>query len=474
MISMTKYWEQFKECIDNLQMSTEDEEYSSQIATANDLIEMGLTIEELGLTEIKGITNELTEKSKQFGPAVTYVADQEYILHLPKIRTTGNLIFSILYYQHLVNYQNVSYQGSIYWFRQMVINGVEEKKASMIHRAKAMLDAIHQYCKSQNITVDETLFLKNENESGKEYSTRISMMFHKPPTPSNTQPSVEAREENPMSPTMHQDSSSLLVQRLSPPIDEANLSSELETLSQSTQIVTLELSLVQLNNKWQALKIKTDAIAQKLSIFEQAKQNHLILTNEWQNQSFIVRAFYWFVSLFFEVTLIKNIKSAEEQLLQAENELNQLVPQYTPESYNAKLKQQQKVLKQEQISIQGELKQLKELQKAQQIEEMRKVAELVTPKVEPKLEARQDNTSSHIEALPETSTTRSPEEALLTTSHEGSSFKTRDTLSQEETSSNEESPDIDYYAFFKSYIPSRHVLQAAVVAAGAIAVQNLM
>ena len=467
MISMTKYWEQFKECIDNLQISTEDEEYSSQISTANDLIQMGLAIEELGLTEIKGITNTLTEKSKQFGPAVTYVADQEYTFHLPKIRTTENLIFAILYYQHLINYQNVCYQGSIYWFRKMVIDGIEEKKISMTHKAKAMLDAIRQYCKSQNITVDEALFLKNENESGKEYSTRISMMFHKPPTPSNTHPLAEASEETPMPPTMYHDSSTLLVQRLSAPIEDPNQSREIEASSQSAQIVALEHSLIQLNNKRQALKIKADVLAQKLSAFEQTKQNHLILTNEWQNQSFIVRAFYWVVSLFFEVTALKNIKNAEEQLLQAKNELNQLVPQYTPESYNAKLQQQQKALKQEQISIQGELKQLKDLLQSQQKEETRRTAELTAlnavPKVEPKLEVRQDNTSS-----PEVNAAHSPVEALPTISHEKEASKTSDTVS------NEEAPGIDYYAFFKNYIPSRHVLQAAAVAAAAIAVQNLM
>lgn len=63
MISMTKYWEQYQECIDNLQISTQDAEYSRLIATAKDLIKMGLTIEELGLTAIQGITNTLSEKS---------------------------------------------------------------------------------------------------------------------------------------------------------------------------------------------------------------------------------------------------------------------------------------------------------------------------------------------------------------------------------------------------------------------------
>lgn len=142
---------------------------------------------------------------------MSYNADQKYTFHLPRIATTKSLIFAILYYQHLGNYQNVSYQGSIHWFRQKVIDGVEEKKPSMSHKANAMLDAIRQYCQNQNITIDETLLLRNENESGKEYSTRISMMVHKPNAPSNPQPSVITSEKIPMPPPVRQDSSTLLV-----------------------------------------------------------------------------------------------------------------------------------------------------------------------------------------------------------------------------------------------------------------------
>lgn len=473
MISMTKYWEQYQECIDSLQVSTQDTEYSRLIATAKDLIKMGLTIEELGITEIKGITNTLNEKSKQFGPEVTYKADEEYTFHLPRIGTTESLIFAILYYQHLSNYQNVSYQGPIYWFRQKVIDGIEEKKISMSHKAKAMLDAIHQYCQNHDITIDETLLLRTKNESGKEYSQRIAMMVRKPQVPSN---SVVATQETAVSPMVHQDSSSLLVKRLSLSVENPKSAIVVEVPSQFDRIATLEHSLKQLNNKWLALKTKADVLSQKLLAFDQAKQNHLILTNEWQNQSFIVRAFYWFISFFVEVTAFKNIKNAEEQLVQAENELNQLVPQYTPDSYGAKLKQQQKELKSELVSIQGELKLLKDSQQAQQKEKERRAAELEAlnsaPKIEPQLMVKQESTVPHIEPSAETNPTLPPVDKLSTLSHEEEIPTVSDSLSEEETSSNDETADIGYYAFFKSYLPDRKIIGAAALTAAAAVAYN--
>lgn len=66
MISMTTYWQQFKECIENLQISTQDIEYSRQISTAKNLIETGLIIEKLGLLEIQQVSEQLNEKAKFF------------------------------------------------------------------------------------------------------------------------------------------------------------------------------------------------------------------------------------------------------------------------------------------------------------------------------------------------------------------------------------------------------------------------
>lgn len=129
MISITKYWETFKDCVDNLPISGENQEYSRQLATANKLIEIGVGIEQLGLTEIKQVVNQLQEKAKLFEYRVSFNAPkQNYTFYLPKITNSESLIFAIIYYQHLHNYHNVNYEGSIIWpLSNLVISGVNEK-----------------------------------------------------------------------------------------------------------------------------------------------------------------------------------------------------------------------------------------------------------------------------------------------------------------------------------------------------------
>ncbi|CEG58404.1 hypothetical protein [Legionella fallonii] len=496
MISMTAYWEQFKECIDNLRASTQDEEYTKQIKTAIELSALGATIENLGLMEIKGITGELTAKSEQFGPAVTYGADKEYTFHLPKINTRENLIFAIVYYQHLSNYQNVSYQGSINWFRQMVIDGINEKKATMELKAKILLDAIRHYCQKQNITIDEALLLKNASESGKDYVARISEMVHKPEEPSNNIPSVLEEEVGyiPPVPTLVPVASNvLLAKKLATVVANPPHSDEIGLLGQSEQITTLEQSLEKLKDKRNSLKNKIDALEQKSSAFELATENHRILTDKWNNQFFLVRFFYWCISFFFEVTELKNLKEAETQLTQAEQDLNQLIPHHTTVSYNAKLQKQAKELKQEQVSLLGELH--LEMQKEKQKEEMRRATELsalnTPPQVEPQLnivplsEPPHTNEISDISAPTSDTSSPIPIEVARQTSDTIPSIevqpKTSDTLSLEQTSSkasettsSSESSHTSYYEFFKRNIPSREVLVAAGVAAAAVVVQNFM
>ncbi|HFD2240037.1 TPA: hypothetical protein ACF2PS_002991, partial [Legionella pneumophila] len=99
MISITTYWQQFKDCIDQLRSSVDSKEYSNYIAIANLMIEIGLTIEQLGITQIQQVGDQLHEKAKLFGYRVPFdTPEKKYQFCLPKITNNETLIFAIVYY----------------------------------------------------------------------------------------------------------------------------------------------------------------------------------------------------------------------------------------------------------------------------------------------------------------------------------------------------------------------------------------
>lgn len=77
MISITTYWQQFKDCIDQLRSSVSNKEFSNQIAVADLMIEIGLTIEQLGITQIQQVGDRLHEKAKLFGYRVPFVTPEK-------------------------------------------------------------------------------------------------------------------------------------------------------------------------------------------------------------------------------------------------------------------------------------------------------------------------------------------------------------------------------------------------------------
>ncbi|KTD09140.1 hypothetical protein Lgra_2375 [Legionella gratiana] len=361
MISMTTYWQQFKECIDNLQMSTHDIDCTRQISTAQNLIAIGLTIEKLGLLEIQQVSDQLHEKAKLFQNEIFYTTNNhEYTFYLPKITNAQSFIFAIIYYQHLLNYQNVSYQGSINWFRQKVIDAMNQKKITTAIQAQALLQEIRQYYQKQNLNVDELLFLKKEEESISEYTSRLVKTFNCPVE----QPQNETK--------VHL-----------PPLDE---------------ITTLKKSLEFLNQKLNQLKIKADLIDQKLSVFKQAKRDYLQLTNEWKNKWFITKAFYWFLSLFIEVPEINNLKAAHAHLIHTKNDLNQELKNRSPKVYCAKLQKQLRKLECEQVKIKSEITLKNEIQQKKHTPTLTLLSHKELEKsVESKSEIKEGDDSSYLE-----------------------------------------------------------------------------
>lgn len=302
MISMTAYWQQFQEYMDSLKTWVKDEECLRQIEVAERLIATGLTIEKLGITEIKEVANQLHELSKLFRYEVIYPKDGGHQFYLPQINNRESLIFAILYYQHLNHYEQVQYQGSINWFRQKVIDGINEKKITTKIQAEALLLEIREYCQKQNISVNESLFVKNTEEPVKDYTSKILK---------------------------------LLAPRIDPPKNEKKAE------NQSDELTTLKHFLNKLQQQENQLKAKADFIEKKLTAFTQAKQYHTQLNDEWQNKRFITKFSFWLISFFREVPQSRNIKIAQEQVIKAEKELNQELHPYTLESYIEKLREQQ-------------------------------------------------------------------------------------------------------------------------------------
>lgn len=427
MISMTDYWQQFKENIDNLPNTIENEEYTQQLATANEMIIIGLTIEQMSFMSISGVVAELQEKAKSYDHEVLYTQGKGYKFYLPRIDSRESLIFAIVYYQHLTNYQSVSYQGSISWFRQKVINAVNEKKITTDFQAHALLKEINQYCQSQNFTVSESLFLKANDESAKDYVLRIAkipdmaLLAH-----------IDSQES-------HQSA-----ELLSP--DESIKPDE----SKSHEITRLKQLLQELEDTKNQLKNKAQSFAKTLETFNKAHRTQQVLSQEWQNTWFITKIFYKMLAWIYKPQIIKNLEKAQEEFTQAENELNQeLASHETVGSYLAELEQ-----KRRDTNL-----------------ALAKTEEMISEKI-----ASAQTVLAPIESVVielESVELKQPI-SEVTTVTELKPVITPDCIEDDcEVDANSSSSNSDYYGFFKQHLPGRHVIQAVAVGAAAIVIQNL-
>ncbi|WP_454781730.1 Dot/Icm T4SS effector Lem19 [Legionella sp. WA2022007384] len=411
MISITKYWETFKECIDSLPTLAGNEEYSKQLAAANKLIEIGVDIEKLGPTEIKQVVNQLHEKAKLFEYQVSFNAPkQNYTFYLPKITSSESLIFAIIYYQHLHNYHNVTYEGNIIWpFSNMVISGVNDKKITTRFQSKAMLKEIKAYCQSYNIALNQSQLLKTNDESVKEYIARVTKTFNQEPLANNVIDSQQPQES---------------------------------VTTDETQRLGLSFDLFK--NQKDQLNDKIDSFSKKLTEFHLATQNYLKLNNEWNNTSVLAQFCYWIISWFYPVPQLQNLRQAKEQCIDAEAALNQeFFPSESAEVYRITLKNQLTEISVEFERTKEQLNQLKLEQLKTQLQPQEK-NNIVTP-------------NHSILA------TESPQ-------HEDKSLEIDDNEVTETLSADYGG----YYNFFNEHLPSCQTMQAAAVAAAAIVTQQLL
>lgn len=421
MISMTAYWQQFKECIDKLPKG--QGEYSNQLATAQHMILIGISIEQLGITEIKKVSNSLYEASKAFANKVSFkTAEKEYKFYLPKISDTESLIFSIIYYQHLYNYEQVSYEGSINWLRKFVINSVNEKKIPTRLQARAMLEEVKKYCQSHNLNINEFQLLQNKDELPAHYIARISELCRtKKDHPLENKPAAK---------------------------DET----QLEDLKK------LEHRLEELINKKKELRSKTSLFSNKVAEFHQANLKYQTLDTEWHNKWAITKFFYWLVSFIHEPLFVKNLQEAKERCTKAEQLLNQgLAQNETVESYFNAFKKELNVINEATEQTQHQIRLLIEKTHSTHTQ-----AEQIIDKQAKKglLDGAGKGLDIENEIVKGTSTDK-----IADPRSDGSD-------SEVEQEKSESLPH--NYGFFKEYLPDRQFIQAAAVGAAAIAIQHFV
>lgn len=435
MISITTYWEQFRNLTDNLPLSAENEEYSKQIATARQLIEIGLRVENLGFTEIKAVVNKLQETAKHFEHEISYTADKHYVFNLPKITNTESLIFAIIYYQHLSHYANVTYQGAItfYPLKSFVLRGVNEKKITTHCQAQALLEQIIQYGQEHDLLIDPSSLLKASNEEETAYLARIFKMI---------QVQKEQSEEPP----------------------EPN---SVPIVNPPDEIVRLEQLLAELNEKKHRLQGKSNRFSKRLSDFNLAKQQFVLLNAEWHDKWLITKVCYWFASLFFSIPLIHNLKTAQEQWTLAENELNhELVPQ-SAEAYSADLQKQLEEIITECEQVQKQINDELLEQEKQRLElemETQRQLELQEAQRQTQIKMQQESLDDP-EHINDSHITESM--ACLIPKPQVKGLHDTD-------QSNLDNSFSAYCNFFKEYLPGKHALSAAAIGTAAIVIQNLL
>jgi hypothetical protein len=340
MISMTTYWQQLQDSLNQLPHPVTEKLDPQIIQTATSMVEIGESIERMVLTKIKGVSNSLHEASKNFNNLITYdYQGKSYSYYLPKVTDRASLIFAILYYQHLRNYAQVEYQGVINWFRSMVVEGIETKKPTTKIQALAMLSQIKSYSQSQSIELIDEQLLKQDNEPIKDYVQRVLTMLPIEP-PSNA----------------------------------------LSKLNQPDEVTQWQQSLSALNEKMRLTIDKIYRLTGKLSAFHLSMQQSQEKHKQWQKQGLFSRFFYWLIQWVYVSPLAKQIEEAEKTCQQADEDLRQELGEQTNSGlYLLTLYQQAEQISREQTGIRQKIEQ-SQIKQQPQLELVPKEEILVTSK----------------------------------------------------------------------------------------------
>lgn len=432
MISMTAYWQLFNACILNLPQVKNNQDYTRQIHIAKNMIQIGLRIEKQGITDIKQVVNRLHAETQKFNNPVSYTNNgQHYDFNLPQINSRESLIFAIVYYQHLKNYSEVSYQGSIsFLFKSLVISAVDEKKEPTRCQSLVMLEKIKAYAADNAIAIDEHQLDKATTEKAPDYILRLIKQFIPPEVPAKIK--VQVPE-----PLNLRDSF----------VDEAIR--KWEKALKTWQVQHLEIQK------------RIDEFDQKLSDYQAASQQFHRCHQTWQQLSWFTQCYYWIKSWFYSVELLDNIKQSARQYAQAEKVLHDDIhgddlqsievppPRSTAEDWN----RHRQALRYSMQSIQQECKTIQDKLQHTKWQQLEQNYQLLHQKFRELQQEKQEIQSQHEDLLIKLRIPQDTSEGMMETD-----------LSDTTTSEAKVPP---YYNFFNTYteILSTHI--------GALAAEKL-
>lgn len=461
MISMTNYWQRFQDLINCLPQVKTNAEYTRQIQIGRSLTRIGLQIETQGITEIKQVVNHLHNEAVKFNNKIEFKTEEtDYEFHLPKITSRESLIFAIVYYQHLKNYRNVEYQGSIWMLRSVVVHSVEEKKKSTAHQSLALFEQIKLYCAQQGIVLADEQLDQTESENPKAYIDWLVKLYAPAPVPKKI-------DIIPIAPK-----SELIKPEEAFGLEECK---------------KLEKKLAEWVHQRAELQSKMGTFEQKLNNYNTASKNYYHSRCRWEQLSWLSQCYYWIKSWFFPVDLIQALHTTAQKYVDAEKALHHEINEdelkqitigqnedtSSPrdwERYHHQLQYHLKQAQQEYDKIQQHLQQVKLQQQEQKNQALQQ--QLNNLRAEKQAIMDQYNKILAQQAVEAVSEETTEEKQLLM--EESSETIDRESLITSQSPPAEPENESGCYRFFKEYLPSNTTLTHITVGLGAIAMQQLM
>jgi hypothetical protein len=286
VISMTEYWQLFKDNVGQFSSIVEDGACQTQIQAANLMADVGINMEALTSDKLKQVPGQLYRISKRFTDNPIQLTKEK--AYLPEIYDTNSLLFAILYYKHLDNYENTQFdfsQNKLYFYEKpFVTSSIEGKKQPTADKAELMLKLINQYCNEQGIKLDKKQFQKKEGESSAETIKRIKNIISSLGEPDILPRSIE--------------------------IDEL------------TRLSTL---LKNLNDKKSKKDNTINVFKELVQKYEQAMANYNSLNNQWNQRHPFIQWIYKLIHRVYKLSPLKELDAAKKALEARSNQVNTMI-----------------------------------------------------------------------------------------------------------------------------------------------------
>ncbi len=139
-----------------------------ELLTCFKIIDKSLTLEAQSTAlGVKAVDDEITALYGDIGALVEFTA-QGYqhtkVYPVPRVSDKFSLMFAILFYQSLSNYDQVEYQGNA-WGASLVIAKIKERQAFAVSQAQAVKEEIQRFLKEKDIALDKDLIEKPNLEN---------------------------------------------------------------------------------------------------------------------------------------------------------------------------------------------------------------------------------------------------------------------------------------------------------------------